>query len=146
MASTAILKVKKMGTNFTDTYMELPYEDLVVDLVPKTFTLSGLSSGSFTTANILAMFNTHKQIDGAAMVIGGGPCATRGYCPNPQIIPDKFDYDKFNPETDKIPEYTSHFTQLKNVKQYPTDGLKDMKLYFYSGSLDTIVPPDKQDD
>ena len=60
MASTAILKVKKMGTNFTDTYMELPYEDLVVDLVPKTFTLSGLSSGSFTTANILAMFNTHK--------------------------------------------------------------------------------------
>jgi len=41
-------------------------------------TLSGYSSGGFTTANLVAMFN--EYIDSAAIFMGGGPCATRGYC------------------------------------------------------------------
>ena len=77
------------------------------------------------------------------MLVGGGPCATRGYCPDPNVIPDKIDETTFNPETDTLPEYTSHFTQFFDVNQYPIDGLRDMKLYFFSGDFDTIVKPDK---
>ena len=56
--NAAHLRVKKLPDNdWNDVYWEQDYEDLHLDLRAKSFTISGLSSGGFTTANILAMFN-----------------------------------------------------------------------------------------
>ena len=75
------------------------------------------------------------------MAIGGGPCATRGYCVDPESSPEKFDLASFNPETDTEPEYTENWKLLSDAKRYDTNGLKDMPIYVFSGDLDGTVPP-----
>ena len=58
-------------------------------------------------ANMVAMFN--EYIQGAALFMGPGPCATRGYC---------FD---------------------KPLKKYETQGMKGMRIYLLAGVNDPIV-------
>ena len=55
------------------------------------------------------------MIDGAAITIAGGPCATRGYCIDPSIPVERFVYETFNPETDKIPPYTDNWAMQDNA-------------------------------
>ena len=87
------------------------------------------------------MFNGYEQIDGAALAIGGGPCATRGFCVDPESSPEPFDYNSFNPETDKIPVYTENWKILNDARRYDTNGLDGMPIYVFSGDRDDIVPP-----
>jgi len=58
-------------------------------------------------ANFVAMYN--EYIKGAALFMGGGPCATRGYCLE------------------------------RPVKKYETQGMKGMRIYVLGGIDDPTV-------
>lgn len=72
----------KLSKTWGDESWENPanYEVHSLNLKPKTFTISGFSSGGIMTANLFTMFN--DNIDGAGIHSGTGPCANAGWsCP-----------------------------------------------------------------
>jgi len=91
--------VKPLGYEWhtdQDDYMNREYEWQDFDLNADGFTLSGFSSGGFTTSNLLALFNEFNTIDGAAVLASGGPCATRGFCTDPEAIFEGYDFETFD--------------------------------------------------
>ena len=100
----SILNLKPLNATWGDVkYKDEPYQKMDLNLTASRFTISGFSSGGYMTTNLLAMFNEH--IDGAAILSGDGPCATRGMCAN-----------------------------VAHHDSYPTDGYKDKPIFFYSGT------------
>ena len=81
--SSVILKVRKVETPWDFQYKNKATGDLslyqkMMKLQTSSVTVSGFGSGGYIAANLLAMFN--ENLDGGAIISGGGPCATKGNC------------------------------------------------------------------
>ena len=100
--------MKKLSTDWSDVYDQQPWETIDVDLKTNSVTLSGFSSGGYQVSNLLAIFS--DQLDGGAIISGGGPCATRNWC-----------WDK-------------------QARNYSTNGLINMPVFLWGGNNDEVVP------
>jgi predicted esterase len=71
-AQPASLNIKQLSNDWSDvSYKDQEYQTRDFNLQPKSFTLSGFSSGAFLTTSLFSLF--HENIDGIAVLSGGGP-------------------------------------------------------------------------
>jgi hypothetical protein len=94
-----------------------------LNLSANKFTIGGYSGGGFMTSNLFTMFN--DNIDGAAIMIGSGPCANEG----------------IDMHGDKV--LNDWLSCTNRGKKYSTKGIKGKPVFMYAGTKDITIPIEK---